>query len=251
MLFVKCSLKGLSCSTFCAIVHKKFIENESCSILVIELLCETTMDDRRSFVVNMVSCEEKVVDKFLFGDDAPSDMVEGAIEDVKKKVMERGGRDVVIVKMEKNDEGIDENDYFLYVCLEDLDEPCPVPIHFPTGHHMPRAVGIGEIQRQQRERLARIATVLCVKCAAIGHCFDGFPLLIEEAKKQGRTVRPTLPEEIAAKQNEFNTARIGITQKLMGRIRRVDDFTPCNNELTEWNTVIFNFLKELFSNPVC
>ena len=92
--------------------------------------------------------------------------------------------------------------------------------------------------------------MLNTKCAAIGHCLDAFPLLIEEAKKQGRTVRDTLPDEIDAKQNEFSTARMGITQKLLRRFTKVEDFTECNNDLANWHTVIYNFLKEIFSSPL-
>ena len=88
--------------------------------------------------------------------------------------------------------------------------------------------------------------MLSAKCGAIGHCFEAFPLLIEEAKKRGRTVRPTLLDEIAAKQTEFKTDRIEITKTLGGRLTKVDDFTPCNEKLTNWATVIVNFLKEIF-----
>ena len=79
-------------------------------------------DDRECFVVNMVACEEKVANQFLHGDSAPIGVVDIPVEDVKKKVEEGGSRNPVIIKMEKIDDENDDNDYILFVCLDDLSE---------------------------------------------------------------------------------------------------------------------------------
>jgi len=195
----------------------------------------------------MMACDEKVVDKFLHGDDAPDGVVQASLEEVKAKVTERGGGDVVIVKMEKHDDN-DDNDYFVYVCPDDLSEAAPTPIVLSS---VQARAGTASVADLQREKINTITAMLRAKCGAIGHCFEAFPILIEEVKKQGRKVRESLLDEITAKQGEYNMKRRPIMMKLMmGKFGSIDDFNPYNVELTKWNAVVFNFLKEVFAGGV-
>ena len=79
-------------------------------------------EEQLFFVVDMVMCEEKTYSKFLFGDEdngkdvAPSDI---SLEAVKKKLIERGSPNTIVVKFEKEDSVffafLDADDY----CSED------------------------------------------------------------------------------------------------------------------------------------
>lgn len=199
-------------------------------------------DDRDCFVVNMVACEEKVANQFLHGDFAPTGVVDISVEDVKKKVEEGGSRNPVIIKMEKIDDENDDNDYILFVCLDDLSEGAPSQLVFSAVH----SSAASAVNMQQAKLLA-VCSRLSSKCSAIGHCFEAFPLLIEEVKKQGRCVLDSLVDEIAKKQGEFNVARLPIATKLTGKVKDLKELDPVNVELTKWNEVIFNFLKEIFN----
>lgn len=195
------------------------------------------------FVLNLLACEEKDYDKFLYGDDHPSGMTEKATLEILKKVLaERGTKNVVLVQME-NKEGV----FFVFVDVDSAKAQENAP-DFKYGSSIVSFHGSQSAAAFiDEDKVEAMAGELLIRADVIGRCFKAFPLIKEELKKNGFQVNDRLFADIADLAKKFSQTGRGGTDDLMidADMAKVESVEKA---LDQWNQKLFAAVKAIFSD---